>query len=206
MEIDSQQVPYETIGILSDDPNGLVSVGPDDLYGEFRRDPVIDEEVHGDALGLPVGPASGDEVAALLPEALQGKKLLGVFVEHVENLFAERLEKALRIDGADPLDEAGAETLSDVLLLGGEFRADHFRPKLMALLAGLPAARCMNEEVRRHGRRKAHDRLGSPAFPVGDAKNAEAVFRIMEGDALDHAFHFGGRARLFGLTFFWGRQ
>lgn len=141
MEIDSPQVPYETIGILSDDPNGLVSVGPDDLYGEFRRDPVIDEEVHGDALGLPVGPASGDEVAALLPEALQGKKLLGVFVEHVENLFAERLEKALRIDGADPLDEAGAETLSDVLLLGGEFRADHFRPKLMALLAGLPAAR-----------------------------------------------------------------
>lgn len=163
---------------------------------------MVDEEIDGVAYGLLFGPASGDEVATLLSHALHFEELLGVFVEDVEDFPAECLHEAFCIGGADPFDETGAEALLDVVRLGREFRADHLRPKLVTVLAGLPAPRRMDVQARRHGRRETHDRIGPPVLLVGDAQDAEAVFRIVEGHALDETLELGGRTRLFGRSFF----
>lgn len=142
----------------------------------------------------------------LLAHALHFEELLGVFVEDVEDFPAECLHETFRIGGADPFDETGAEALLDVVRLGREFRADHLRPKLVTVLAGLPAPRRMDVQARRHGRRETHDRIGPPVLLVGDAQDAEAVFRIVQGHALDETLELGGRTRLFGRSFFIGKN
>ena len=76
MEVNAAKALDELIGILLHDPHGLMTVLSIDLDGQFRRNAVIDEIVHGEAFDLLFRPASDDEVATLLPHLFNGEELL----------------------------------------------------------------------------------------------------------------------------------
>lgn len=140
MEVNAAKALDELIGILLHDPNGLVTILPIDLDGQFRRNAVIDEIVHCEAFDLLFRPTSGDEVATLLTDTFNGEELFGMLLDHGKNLHAEGFHESLRVSGTDCLHQSGTQTLLDFDRIRRKFRADGFRTELMSALTGLPAA------------------------------------------------------------------
>ena len=85
------------------------------MEGFVGGDAVGHEEGHDRADGLLRGPRFADAGAALRAEILDLLKLGGTELDDVQDLLAEGGDALLRVDGADALDEAGAEELLDAV-------------------------------------------------------------------------------------------
>ena len=106
-------------------------------------------------------------------------------LDDIEHLFAERADQLAGVDRADAPDHPRAEILLDPLG-GRRLRgADEACPELLAVGAVVhPFARGRNPFSRRHGCGVSDhgDQVAMAARP--GSEDAEAVLRIVEGDAL----------------------
>ena len=111
---------------------------------------------------------------------------LGRRLDDVEHVRAERPHQLAGVDRADAPDHAGAEILLDALAGRRGRAAQEARPELLAVGAvvdPLPGDRDPLAGRDRGG--VAHDRDQVAMAPRLDPQDAEPVFGVVEGDALD---------------------
>ena len=106
--------------------------------------------------------------------------------DDIEHLFAERANQLAGVDRADAPNHPRAQIFLDALGRGGRGGPDEARPELLAVGAVVhPFARGGDPFPRRHRRRMPDhgDQVAMAARP--GPQHAEAVLRVVEGDALD---------------------
>ena len=131
-------------------------------------------------------PGVGDPLRPNPADAGHLAQPLGLRLDDVEHLFAERPDQLAGVDRADAPDHARAEILLDPLDRGGRGRANEARPELLAVSAVVdPLTRGGDPLSGRHrgGMADHGNQVAMTARP--GPQHAEAVLRIVKGDALD---------------------
>ena len=113
---------------------------------------------------------------------------IGFGLDHIEHLGAKRLDQLPSVDRADTTDHPGTEVLLDAL--GRRWRRGAQEAGLELLPVGAvvdPLAACCDPFAGGDARGVPNDGYQVTVAARLDAKNAEAVFGIVERDALDEA-------------------
>ena len=149
-------------------------------------DAVAVQEDHDLAHDLLFGPGVGDALGAHRTNAGHLTKPIGLGLDDVEHLLAERLDHLLGVDWADAADHAGAEVLLDTVDRGRGGRAHEARLELLAMGVIVdPVARGGDPFAGGDGGGVADDRDQIAVATRLDPENAEAVLGVVERDAFD---------------------
>src|SRR6202795_4731445 len=135
-----------------------------------------------------LGPGAGDALGPHGADAGHLAQAIGLRLDHVEHLLAERLDHLLGVDRADPADHPGTEVFLDALDGRRRRGAHEARFELLAVGSVVdPFARRGDPLAGGDHRGVADDRDQVAVAARLDAQHAKAVFRVVEGDALDKA-------------------
>ena len=194
LEADAANIARQAIRVLGHDLDGVGAIGLENPYRPRRADPVAVQEHHDFPHRLLFGPGGENAGRANRPDAIHLAQPVRRRLDDVEHLLAEGAHELLGINGTNAPDHAGREVLLDAVGRGRGRRAEEPRFELLAVGAVVdPFARGGDPLAGRNGCGMAdhgHD-IAMPAR-LG-AQNAEAVFGIVIGDALDEAGqHFLG--------------
>ena len=185
-ETDAADVACEAVRVLRHHLHGIGAVGPEYPHRPRRADAVAVQEHHDLADDLLLGPGIGDPLRPHLPDAAHLAQTFRLGLDHIEHLLAERLDQLTGVDRADAPDHAGAEILLDALDRRRFRCADETRLELLAMGAVVDPLPGGGDPFpgRHHGGVADHgDQVAMPPCP--SPEHAEAVLRIVEGDALD---------------------
>ena len=185
-ETDAADVAREAVGVLRHHLHGIGAVGPEYPHRPRRADAVAVQEHHDLADDLLLGPGIGDPLRPHLPDAGHLAQPFRLGLDDIEHLLAERPDQLAGVDRADAPDHAGAEILLDALDRGRLGGAHEARLELLAVGAVVdPLARGGDPLPRSHhgGMADHGDQVAMP--PRLRPQDAEAVLRVVEGDALD---------------------
>ena len=103
---DPANVLGQAVGVLTDDPYGLIAVGLVDPYRPRGADSVGMQEQHDVPDDLLLGPAGDDPCRTLDADTGYLAQTLRLLLNEVEHGFAEAPHQPLGIDRADPADHA----------------------------------------------------------------------------------------------------
>ena len=146
------------------------------------------QEHHDLADDLLLGPGVGDPLRPHLPDAGHLAQAFRFGLDHVEHLLAKGPDQLAGVDRADAPDHAGAEILLDALDRRRFRCADEPRLELLAMGAVVDPLPGGGDPFpgRHHGGVTDHgDQIAMSPCP--GPQHAEAVLRIVEGDALDQS-------------------
>ena len=188
LEADAADVARQPIGVLGHDLDGVGAVGLEDAHRPRGADAVAVQEDHDLAHDLLLGPGVGDALGAHRADAGHLAQPVGLGLDDVEHLLAERLDHLLGVDRADAADHAGAEILLDALDGGRRRGAHEARLELLAVGAVVDPFARGGDPLAGGDRRGVADDGDQFAMAARlDAQDAEAVLGIVEGDPLDQA-------------------
>ena len=195
LEADAADVAGQPIGVLGHDLDGVGAVGLEDAHRPRGADAVAVQEDHDLPDDLLLGPGAGDALGAHRADAGHLAQTIGLGLDDVEHLLAERLDHLLGVDRADAADHAGAEIFLDALDRRRCRRAHEARLELLAMGAVVDPFARRGDPLAGGDRGGVADDGHQIAMAARlDAQHAEAVLGIVEGDALDEARqHFLGR-------------
>ena len=188
LEADAADVARQAIGVLGHDLDGIGAVGLEDAHRACRADAVAVQEDHDLPHDLLLGPGVGDALGAHRADAGHLAQAIGLRLDDVEHLLAERLDHLLGVDRADAADHPGAEIFLDAVDRGRRRGAHEARLELLAVGAVVdPFARRGDPLAGGDHRGVADDGDQVAVAARLDAENAEAVLGVVERDALDEA-------------------
>ena len=185
-ETDAADVAREAVGVFRHHLHGIGAVGPEYPHRPRRADAVAMQEHHDLAHDLLLGPGVGDPLRPHLPDAGHLAQPFRLGLDDIEHLLAERPHQLAGIDRADAPDHARAEILLDALDRGRLGGANEARLELLAMGAVVDPLPGGGDPFpgRHHGGVADHSDQVAMS-PRSGSQHAEAVLRIMEGDALD---------------------
>jgi hypothetical protein len=146
------------------------------------------QEDHDLADDLLVRPCRRDLGGPHRTDTLDFPQPLGVGLDDVEYVLAKLPDHALGVDRTDAADHARTEVLLDALDRRRGRGLQKPRPELLAMGAVVgPFAGGRHPLAGRDHRRMAHRRDKIAVAARLEPQDAEAVFRVVEGDPLDEA-------------------
>ena len=185
-EADAADVPGKAVGVLRHHLDGVRAVSPEYPHRPRRAHAMAVQEHHDLADDLLLGPGVRYPLRPHFPDAGHLAQPFRLRLDDVEHLLAERADELAGIDRADAPDHPRAEILLDALDRGGRRGADEARPELLAMSAVVhPFAGGGDPFPRRHCRGMPDHGDQLAMAPRPGPQHAEAVLRIVEGDALD---------------------
>ena len=188
LEADAADIAGETVGVLGHDLHGIGAVGLEDADRACGAHAMAMQEDHDLPHDLLLGPGADDALGAHGADAGHLAQAIGLRLDHVEHLLAERLDHLLGVDRADAADHPGTEIFLDALDRRRRRGAHEARLELLAMGSVVdPFARRCDPLAGGDHRGVADD---GDQFAVAarlDAQNAKAVLGVVEGDALDKA-------------------
>ena len=188
LEADAADVAREPVGVLGHDLDGIGAVGLEDADRACGADAMAVQEDHDLAHDLLLGPGAGDALGAHRADAGHLAQPIGLGLDDVEHLLAERLDHLLGVDRADAADHPGTEILLDAVDGGRRRGAHEARLELLAMGAVVdPFARRGDPLAGGDHGGVADDGDQIAVAARLDAQNAEAVLGVVERDALDKA-------------------
>ena len=185
-EPDAPDVPGKPIGVLRHHLHGIRPVGPVDAHGSRCPDAVAVQEDHDLAHDLLLGPGVGDPLRPHRADPGHLAQPFGLALDDVEDLLTERSHELPGVDRADPPDHPRSEVFPDARDGGRRGGADESRLELLTVGAVVdPRARGRDPLAGGHHGDVSDDghEAAMPARPR--PQHAEAVVRVVEGDALD---------------------
>ena len=188
LEPDAADVAREPVRVLGHDLDGVGAVGLEDAHRARRADPMAVQEHHDFSHRLLLGPRGQDAGGPHTADALDLPQPVGRRLDDVEHLVAERADQLLGVDRADAADHAGCEIFFDAV--GGCGRRGAQEPRLELLAVGAvvdPVARRRDPLAGGDHRGVANDRHNVPMASRLGAQDAEAIFGIVIGHALNEA-------------------
>ncbi len=194
LEADAADVAREPVGVLADDRDRLGPVGLVDPHRPRRPDAVRMQEQHDLADDLLLGPARGDALGALRPDALDLAEATGLLLDDVEHRLSKGLHEALGVGWTDAADHAGTEVAFDAVEGRRWGHLEEGGAELQAVGAVVvPRSGGLDELAGRDHGSVPGDR-DEVALAAGlQAQDAEAVLLVVEGHALDEAGEVLGR-------------
>ena len=188
LEPDAADVARQPIGVLGHDLDGVGAVGLEDAHRPRRADTVAVQEHHDFPHRLLLGPGGQNAGGANRPMPSTSRSRSGV-ASMTSNTFSPNApHELLGVDRADAADHAGGEILLDAV--GRSRRRGAQEPRLELLAVGAvvdPFARRGNPLAGRNGCGVPNDRHDVPMAPRLGAQDAEAIFGVVIGDALNEA-------------------
>ena len=113
LEADAADIARETVRVLGHDLDGIGAVGLEDADRACGAHAMAVQEDHDLPHDLLLGPGTGDALGAHRADAGHLAQAIGLGLDHVEHLLAERLDHLLGVDRADAADHPGTEILLD---------------------------------------------------------------------------------------------
>ena len=133
LEADAADVARQPVGVLGHDLDGIGAVGLEDADRACGAHAMAVQEDHDLPHDLLLGPGAGDALGAHRADAGHLAQTIGLRLDHVEHLLAERLDHLLGVDRADAADHAGTEILLDAFDRGRRRGAHEARLELLAM-------------------------------------------------------------------------
>ena len=201
LEADAADVARQAIGVFGHDLDGIRAIGLEDAHGPGRADAMAVQEDHDLPHDLLFGPGIGDALGTDGADAGHLSQPIGLGLDDIEHLLAERLDHLLGIDRPDAADHPRAQVLLDAVDRRRRRGAHEARLELLAMGVIVdPVARCGDPFSGGDDGGVADDRDQVAMSARLDAENAEAVLGVVEGHPLDKARqHFLGRGFLLRL-------
>ena len=196
-EAEPRHLGDQAVGVGAQHLRRFVAVGGHQARGVAGIEAVGGEEGAHRAERAMLGPGGRERRGALRPDPRHLAHPLRARVEDLQRPLAEVIHDPAREGGAQLADQPRAEVARDGVELRRRAHVRGLRPELRAVpRVGLPAPAEGQRLPRLDRRQRADDgdRLAPPAGP--HAHHAEAVLRVIEGDALDRPLE---RRRRLGL-------
>ena len=115
LEADAADIAREPIRVLGHDLDGIGAVGLEDADGARGADAVAVQEDHDLPHDLLLGPGAGDALGAHRADTGHLAQAIGLGLDHVEHLLAERPDHLPGVDRANAADHPGTEIFLDAL-------------------------------------------------------------------------------------------
>ena len=188
LEADAADIARQPIGVLGQHLDGIGAVGLEDAHRPRGADAVAVQEDHDLAHRLLLGPGGEDARRPHRADAADLAQPVGGRLDDVEHLVAEGAHQLLGVDPADAADHAGGEVFLDALGRRRRRGAHEARLELLAVGAVVdPFAGRRHPLAGRDRGGVAHDGHEVAVPARLDPQHAEAVLRVVKGDALDEA-------------------
>jgi hypothetical protein len=177
-----------SIRVLGHDLDGIRAVSLENAHRACRADAMAVQEDHDLPDNLLLGPSAGDALGAHRADAGHLAQTVRLGLDHIEHFVAKRLDHFLGVDRADATDHPGTEILFDAFGRGRRRRAHEARFELLTVGAVIdPFTRCGDPLAGGDGGGVPDGGHQFAMTACLDADDAEAVLRVVIGDALDEA-------------------
>src|SRR5674476_185813 len=199
LESNTSNVARQAVWVFGHDLNGINAIGFEDPHRPRRADAVAVQENHDLADDLLFGPSVCDALGAHQTNTSHLAQPVGLNLDDIEHLFAERPDHLLGVDRPDATDHAGAEVFLDAVNRRRGRRAQKACLELLAMGVIVdPFSRSRNPLPGRDNGGVADDRHQIAMAASLCPQNTKPIVTVMEGDTFDKASQnfLGRRFRL----------